>query len=430
MSVYDAAGQRVATQVAGTLTNVLVYDAAGKLLAEYGSVPPATNGRQYVFSDHQGSPRTITSNSGSVASRHDYAPFGEDLTAGIGMRTSGQGYGSADSARQKYAGMESDDASGMAHTLWRQYDSLSGRWTAPDPYGGSMSVSSPQSFNRYSYVNNDPINLTDPSGLMTMVDASMSYGDVSGLWAGGGDPHYGGFETGRDIIANGMNGFLDRINNDDDSDPGPAAPEHADDASGHAEDTAGAGGGGHGDADATTDPGLHGNPQNPAPEDLLKSGTAEAADRLKVDPCAKFFGGTDKGLKALNSLKFAVDPSMPASGRPQAVIQGNNVRVNPHRGSPGGGGLVTPDGVGHMFILVERTKSAPNFLTVTLFGTDARAFGQLHETGHKAKRFGNTDNDLGAQRIMNGYENNFKIWKACFSSTPTQPWRGQPPLIQ
>lgn len=106
---------------------------------------------------------------------------------------------------------------------------------------------------------------------------------------------------------------------------------------------------------------------------------------------------------------------MPVSGRPQAEIQGNNVKVNPHRGSSGGGGLITPDGVGDTFILVERTKKTTSILTVTLFGADARAFGQLHETAHKAKRFGSTDNDLGPQRVMNNYENNFKIWKACFS---------------
>jgi hypothetical protein len=164
-------------------------------------------------------------------------------------------------------------------------------------------------------------------------------------------------------------------------------------------------------------------PQNPAPTDLLKAGTAEAASRLKNDPCAKFFGGTDKGLKALNSLNLSVDPSMPANGHPQAQIQGNNVSVNPN------GGLLTPDGVGHAYILVERTKNTTNILTVTLFGADARAFGQLHETGHKAKRFGSTDNDFGLQNIMNGYQNNFKIWKACFGGTPTQPWKGQPPLL-
>src|SRR5258708_1593220 len=151
VSVYDAGGQRVATQAGASLTNVLVYDATGKLVAEYGSAPPATGGTQYLFGDHDGSPRAITNSSGTVVSRHDYAPFGEEIGA-IGMRTSGQGYGGGDNARQKYAGMETDDATSMAHTLWRQYDSFSGRWTAPDPYGGSMSVTSPQSFNRYTYV--------------------------------------------------------------------------------------------------------------------------------------------------------------------------------------------------------------------------------------------------------------------------------------
>jgi RHS repeat-associated protein len=62
--------------------------------------------------------------------------------------------------------MEGDEATGMAHTLWRQYDSLSARWTAPDPYGGSMAIADPQSFNRYTYVNNNPVNAVDPLGLM------------------------------------------------------------------------------------------------------------------------------------------------------------------------------------------------------------------------------------------------------------------------
>jgi len=35
---------------------------------------------------------------------------------------------------------------------------------------------------------------------MMMYDASMSWGDVAGMWMGGGDPSFGGFETGRSII--------------------------------------------------------------------------------------------------------------------------------------------------------------------------------------------------------------------------------------
>ena len=166
VNVYDAGGQRVGIQVGGSLTSVLVYDTMSKLVAEYNSTT-VQGGTQYVFSDYQGTPRAITSTSGTVISRHDYLAFGEELGT-VGMRTSGQGYGAADAARQKYAGMETDTATGMAHTLWRQYESYSGRWTAPDPYGGSMDVKDPQSFNRYTYVNNNPVNAVDPLGLAQM----------------------------------------------------------------------------------------------------------------------------------------------------------------------------------------------------------------------------------------------------------------------
>jgi RHS repeat-associated protein len=196
VSVYDAGGQRVATQVDGSLTNVCVYDGMGKLVAEYGPASSGTGGTSYFMSDHQGSPRVVTSNTGIVISRHDYLPFGEELSAGVGLRNSNQGYGGADAARQKYAGMESDDGSGMATTLWRKYDSSSGRWASPDPYGGSMTIASPQTFNRYSYVGNDPVNMRDPSGLMTQAGQPDPDNAPDPADEPPGDP----FETGRDII--------------------------------------------------------------------------------------------------------------------------------------------------------------------------------------------------------------------------------------
>ena len=48
MSVYDADGQRVATQVGGALTNVCVYDAMGKLLAEYGAPSAGPGGTELL----------------------------------------------------------------------------------------------------------------------------------------------------------------------------------------------------------------------------------------------------------------------------------------------------------------------------------------------------------------------------------------------
>lgn len=66
-------------------------------------------------------------------------------------------------------GMEKE-LSGLNHTSWRAQESRAGRWTSPDPYSGSMRPTNPQSFNRYSYVGNDPVNLIDPSGLDAIPD--------------------------------------------------------------------------------------------------------------------------------------------------------------------------------------------------------------------------------------------------------------------
>jgi RHS repeat-associated protein len=161
-AVYDGTGQRVATITNGSISTVMVYDAGGKLVAQYGTAT-GNGGTQYVFADHQGSTRVVTNQSGGVIARQDYEPFGGELGA-VGRRSSDSTSGGV-TTRQKYAGMEQDEMSGMSHTLWRKYDSQSGRWTSPDPYGGSMTIADPQSFNRYSYVNNDPVNKIDPVGL-------------------------------------------------------------------------------------------------------------------------------------------------------------------------------------------------------------------------------------------------------------------------
>jgi RHS repeat-associated protein len=221
-SVFDGGGQRVATMANGDLTSISVYDAMGMLVAEYGQ--STMNGTQYLVSDHQATPRVVTSAAGSVISRHDYLPYGEELASGIGMRTGGQGYGGQDGITRKYTGMETDNATGMAHTLWRKYDQLSGRWTTTDPYGGSMTVTDPQSFNRYTYVNNDPVNRVDPSGLMVQLpDASTSWSDVADtFW--GEDFSQTARETGRSIIQNGMDGFPDRAE-DEEQEEEEAEPE-------------------------------------------------------------------------------------------------------------------------------------------------------------------------------------------------------------
>jgi len=159
----------------------------------------------WLVSDQLGTPRIVVNKSGSLASvkRHDYLPFGEEIGSAqvglIGGRDTTLGY-LADSVRQKFTAYEADGETGLNFAQARYQSTVQGRFTSVDPVGASANVGDPQSFNRYSYVENMPTNFTDPSGTM-MNDASMGYADVAGIWMGGGDPSFGGFENGRSIIA-------------------------------------------------------------------------------------------------------------------------------------------------------------------------------------------------------------------------------------
>jgi RHS repeat-associated protein len=150
----------------------LNVSAGGRLLAVDEVQTDGSKVTSYLMADRQGSTRVLMNAAGAVTSRHDYLPFGEELGAGTGapgsptgMRTAAQGYSAADNVRQRYADTRLDEATGLDHTLWRKLETRSGRWTTPDPYGSSLIVGDPQSFNRYAHVNNDPINFVDPSGL-------------------------------------------------------------------------------------------------------------------------------------------------------------------------------------------------------------------------------------------------------------------------
>jgi RHS repeat-associated protein len=121
---------------------------------------------RWLVTDQLGTPRMIFDQSGSLAnvSQHDYLPFGEELFAGVSNRTTQQGY-TGDSARQKFTQKERDNETGLDFFEARYYASTQGRFTSPDPLLASGRPGSPQSWNRYSYVMNNPGRLIDPSGL-------------------------------------------------------------------------------------------------------------------------------------------------------------------------------------------------------------------------------------------------------------------------
>jgi len=130
-----------------------------------------------AFFQHQdwlGSERIETSASGGVANRVGELVFGDHSNLGSGLDD------------YQFAGMDTDLETDSHHAQYRQYDSIAGRWMSPDPYDGSYDPSNPQSFNRYSYVMNNPLSFTDPTGL----DGCDVNGDPipcpsNGGWIGG-----------------------------------------------------------------------------------------------------------------------------------------------------------------------------------------------------------------------------------------------------
>ncbi len=169
LSVYDSSGLRVAEKV-NDVWRFLIYDVDGRLVAEYGGSQSSDEGGvKYILEDHQGSTRAILNSAGFVQTRRDYQAFGEEISANIGLRTQNKGYGSANNLRQKYGMTERDESTGLDHTWFRKYENQAGRWTSPDPFIGSINLANPQSLNRYSYVENQPTNFVDPSGLQLIV---------------------------------------------------------------------------------------------------------------------------------------------------------------------------------------------------------------------------------------------------------------------
>ncbi len=143
-------------------STTFVYEASGKLAAEYGPVvtPPCLT--CYLTTDRLGSTRLITDENGTVKSRADYLPFGEEIPSGINGRSSL--FGQTTTLTQKFTGKERDVETALDYFGTRYYSSAQGRLTSPDLPLIDQDPSDPQSWNLYSYVRNNPLKYVDPTG--------------------------------------------------------------------------------------------------------------------------------------------------------------------------------------------------------------------------------------------------------------------------
>ncbi len=122
---------------------------------------------RYIHKDHLGSVDVITDSNGIEVERQSFDAWGRRRTVAYntGTATWSVTYpattGSAET-HHGFTGHEMLDAVGLVHMGGRIYDPITARFLSPDPF-----VQSPdnlQNLNRYSYVLNNPLSFTDPSG--------------------------------------------------------------------------------------------------------------------------------------------------------------------------------------------------------------------------------------------------------------------------
>jgi len=134
---------------------------AGKRIARVN----ASNTVYYYFDNHLGSSRAIVQDgvTPTLCYDADFYPYGIERTP----------YTNTCSQNYKFTGKERDSESGLDNFGARYDSSQYGRFMTPDDIGPGQHPEDPQTWNMYSYVRNNPLNLTDPTG-QYICDGSMT----------------------------------------------------------------------------------------------------------------------------------------------------------------------------------------------------------------------------------------------------------------
>lgn len=168
-ATYDALGRMVENNAGSTWTQ-FVYGPTGAKLAKangttlikaFVALPGGAKAiynssgtlAYYRHSDWLGSSRLTSTQARGLYASTAYAPFGEQ-------------YAPAGTGDPSFTGQDPDTMSTLYDFPARRQSPSQGRWISPDPAGRSaVSLANPQSWNRYSYVMNNPLMLIDPTGM-------------------------------------------------------------------------------------------------------------------------------------------------------------------------------------------------------------------------------------------------------------------------
>jgi RHS repeat-associated protein len=181
----------------------------GRLLftLNQGSMGPGYTKVTRIFGDRLGSTRgTYTTDPYYPLSwtTRNYYPFGEEI-------------GSTANNEYKFASTYRDSSTGLDYAVNRYHASGMGRFLTPDYYTRSASADSPQTFNRYNYAGNDPVNMTDPDGLFvknvppTPPDPGTREGaEIEGPRGEGQPPEGGGGRLNKQTLVNGADALMSK----------------------------------------------------------------------------------------------------------------------------------------------------------------------------------------------------------------------------
>jgi RHS repeat-associated protein len=215
---YDHRNWRVKKVVGSSITHY-VWE-AGRVLAEHnGSNGTAivdyirlagamvakvqSGSTQYLLSDRQSVRMTLDS-SGNVIGRQAHLAFGEDFAE------------SGTQEKHHFTSYERDAESGQDYAVNRFHNFNVGRFTSADRVTGTPA--NPQSWNRYSYGMNDPVNRSDQAGLDDdeLPFYELSLDDIFALVDGGGGGGGGdyGLSEFLDVFGGGDDAFIEPIGPD------------------------------------------------------------------------------------------------------------------------------------------------------------------------------------------------------------------------
>ncbi|WP_406828404.1 RHS repeat-associated core domain-containing protein [Microbulbifer sp. ARAS458-1] len=201
----DSSNKRTETRYLGNVEKITNPDGS-KTLKRYlpgGAVVTIAGGERqnrYLHKDHLGSVDVITDASGSVVQAMSFDGWGQRRNAQSweALIASELTSFNSDITTRGYTGHEMLDQVGLIHMNGRIYDARLGRFLQADPF--VQAASDTQMYNRYSYVRNNPLNATDPSGYFVFTLAAAVYlaaAEITTAWIVG--------------VVMGAAGFLDAM---------------------------------------------------------------------------------------------------------------------------------------------------------------------------------------------------------------------------